>query len=111
MSPEDSRRARVIRSIAEEQHITPQEAAQRLLEEAIDAKTQPSPAEQMWGAFSGDEDAAMLDEIVIEAYALRLANPSRDSGFNPCKKPFSIQVSPALLLNLPVSNYCGITNK
>ena len=54
-------------TIAEQQHITPQEAAQRLLEEAIEAQTQATPAARTWAAISGKEDAAMLDDIVAEA--------------------------------------------
>ena len=58
---EDSRQAQVIKTIAEQQHITPQEAAQRIWEEAIQARTQPTPAEELLGAFSSPEDREAVD--------------------------------------------------
>lgn len=61
---EDSRQARVIQTIAERQHITPQEVAQRLLEEAIEAQTHPTPAEELLGAFSGPEDRKAVDDAM-----------------------------------------------
>ena len=77
---EDSRQAEVLQTMARQQHITPEEVAQQLLEQAIEAKIQPSPTEQMWGAFSSDEDSAITDEAMKHVTALRQTDHLRDFG-------------------------------
>jgi len=61
------------------ENVTPEQAVTRILSEAAERQGK-SPAEEMWGAFSSDEDVAMLDEIVAEAYKLRMASQPRDFG-------------------------------
>ncbi len=80
--PENTPRWKAVQQVAAEQHITPEQAAERIFDEATRAKLlgKKTPAQEMWGAFSGPEDVAMLDEIVTEAYALRLADQPRDFG-------------------------------
>lgn len=77
---ENSLQAKVLQSLAAERHISPEEVAQQLLEEAISARTQSTPAQQMVGAFSSVEESSMLEEIVAEAYELRSASQPRDFG-------------------------------
>ena len=78
--PDDSREARAIEQVAKTEHITQEQAARRLLSEGAKLHGKKTPAQEMWGAFSNREDAAMLDDIVAEAYALRLADQPRDFG-------------------------------
>jgi hypothetical protein len=77
---EDSREAQVILQVANDEHITRDEAAERLLFEGVRSHGKPTPSQEMWGALSGDQDVALLDEIVSEAYALRIADQPRDFG-------------------------------
>lgn len=77
---ENSQQAQVIQDLAAEQHITPEEAAQRVFNEGLNLHTKPTPIQQTWGALSSPAEIAMLDDIVAEAYEQRLANPPRDFG-------------------------------
>ena len=76
--PDDSQEAQVILRVATTEHLTREQAARRLLAEGAKLHGKKTPAQEMWGAFSSPEDTAMLDEIVTEAYALRLADQPRD---------------------------------
>lgn len=74
--PEDSPEAKMIYLVANQSKITPEAAAAQLIAEgAIHHRT---PAQLMLGAMSSDEDAAILDEIVKEAYENRLKYQPRD---------------------------------
>ena len=66
---------------AQAEHITADEAIVRLIQVGLREKSTPSPAEQMWGAFSSPEDVAMLDDIVQEAYERRQIDQPRDFGY------------------------------
>lgn len=68
---ENSPRAKLLELLAVQSGSTPEEVAQLLLEEAIDARIKNAPASQMWGACGDRDDADLLDEIVTEAYELR----------------------------------------
>ncbi|HWD40219.1 MAG TPA: hypothetical protein VG944_15330 [Fimbriimonas sp.] len=76
--PEDSAAAKVVMRMAESEHISADQAAVQLLSEAAKLRGQKSPGEQMWGAFPDEEDEKMLDDIVAEAYVLRLSDQVRD---------------------------------
>lgn len=78
--PDNSQEAQVIQRVATNGHITREQAARQLLAEGAKLHGKKTPAQEMWGAFSSPEDAAMLDDIVTEAYALRLADQPRDFG-------------------------------
>ena len=78
--PGNSREAQVIQQVAKTEHITQEQAARRLLADGAMLHGKKTPEQEMWGAFSSREDAAMLDDIVAEAYSLRLADQPRDFG-------------------------------
>lgn len=60
------------------EQVSPEEAVLRALRQV--PLPQPSPADEMWGAFASSEDANLLDDIEAEAYARRLADQPRDLG-------------------------------
>jgi hypothetical protein len=68
---ENSPRAKLIELLAVQSGSTPEEMAQSLLDEAIDARLKKAPASQMWGACAEPAEATLLDEIVAEAYEIR----------------------------------------
>jgi hypothetical protein len=78
--PEDSKEAQAIHQVALAEHVTPEQAAKILLAEGAKLRGAKTPAEEFIGAFSSPEDAALLDEIVAEAYAMRRASEPRDFG-------------------------------
>lgn len=78
--PENSLEAQVIRQVADAERVTQEQAAKILLIEGAKFHGKKTPAQEMWGAFSSPEEVAMLDDIVTEAYALRLADQPRDLG-------------------------------
>jgi hypothetical protein len=58
--------------------VTPEEAVRRLLRGSLPrAKT---PAEELIGLFSRDEDAALIDEAMETARASRRIDAARDFG-------------------------------
>jgi len=60
---EDSARWRAVRQVAETEHISPEQAAERLLDEAVEAHLsgKKTPAQELIGAFSSPEDVAAID--------------------------------------------------
>ena len=76
--PDHSPAGQAVQRLVSDEHVTPEQAVTRILNEAARQHGKKTPAQEMWGAFSSPEDAAMLEEIVTEAYALRLADQPRD---------------------------------
>jgi hypothetical protein len=76
----NSEEAQAIQQVADAENVTQEQAARILLVEGAKFHGRKTPAQEMWGAFSSPEDIAMLDDIVTEAYALRLADQPRDLG-------------------------------
>ncbi len=75
---DDSPEGRVLEAIVNRDQITPEEAIRRVLREMdVSAVT---PAEQMWGAFSSPEDAAVLDQAMKVASERRQYDEPRDLG-------------------------------
>jgi hypothetical protein len=64
--------------LAEQHHITPEQAAERLLKEAARFHLEPSPADQLIGAFSSPEDRQLIDEAMAFAQRNREIDLKRD---------------------------------
>ena len=80
--PEESQRGQSIQRIVTEQHLTPEEALMRIVDEGLRAALNGNrtPAEEMWGAFSSDEDSAITDEAMKYVHAMRQTDRLRDFG-------------------------------
>lgn len=72
--PDNSDQGQAIQRMADEQHITPEEAAARLLEEAARLHLHRSPAAQLMGAFSSEEDHELLEDAMSFAKRNRQAD-------------------------------------
>jgi hypothetical protein len=68
---------RVIEQVIQAQHLSPEEAVRNVLRQ----RANKTPAEAMLGAFSSQEDAALMDEVMELADARRRADQPRDFGF------------------------------
>ena len=84
---EDSRRGHIIRKIAEQQHATPEQVVEQVIDAGIDAHTRrlndlasKNPAEMLLGLFSRPEDAALMDDVTAIAYRGRHTASTRDIG-------------------------------
>lgn len=71
--PEESPRGMSIQMLVAEQHITPEQALERVIDAGLRAtpKGKKTPAEELIGAFSSPEDRAILDEAMVSAKAIR----------------------------------------
>jgi len=81
---ENSLEAHVIQKVAEDSHISPEQAAQRLFEEAVRAhlEGEKTPAQNLIGAFSSEEGVAAIDEAMAVIHAQRPDyDRVRDLGF------------------------------
>ena len=80
--PENTPRWKAVQQVAAEQHITPEQAAERIFDEATRAKLlgKKTPAQEMLGAFSSPEDVALMDEVMEIVHARRAADVPRDFG-------------------------------
>jgi hypothetical protein len=80
--PENSQRGQAIQMIVAEQHITPEEALGKIVDDGLRATLngKKTPAEEMWGAFSSDEDSAITDEAMKYVHAMRQTDRLRDFG-------------------------------
>ena len=78
--PEDSRRARAVQKRAAEQHLSPDQAAEQIFDEAVNSIERLSPGEEMWGAFGAPEDASILDEAMSHVRESRASDRLRDPG-------------------------------
>ena len=69
--PENSEHGQIIQAMAEQQHITPQQAAERLLKEGAKSHLEPTTKRNFIkegrGMFKDPEDARILDEAVAIA--------------------------------------------
>jgi hypothetical protein len=74
--PDNSLAALAVQRIVSQEHVTPEQAATRILSEA--AKT--TPALRMIGLFADDEDAAVLDEAMLLVEEGRQTQTTRDIG-------------------------------
>ena len=85
---EDTQRGRAIQRFVEEQHVTPEQAVEQLIEAGIQARAQlienspngKTPAEMLLGLFSNPEDAALMDEVIAIAYEGRGETSTRSIG-------------------------------
>jgi len=75
----ESPEGKIIETIASRDNVSPEAAVMHLLREMVNRKD--TPAEQMWGAFSSPEDAALIEDVAREAYERRLLDQPRDFGF------------------------------
>ncbi|HWD38027.1 MAG TPA: hypothetical protein VG944_04210 [Fimbriimonas sp.] len=75
---EDSPEARTIQLVAKTEHISNEQAAGRLLAEAVKYRSDKTPAEGMLGAFSSEEDVALMGEVMEIVHARRAADSSWD---------------------------------
>jgi len=73
----DSPEGHILEDIVKRDHVSHEEAVLKVLRE----KSGLSPGQQMLGAFSSADDAAMFNEIVHEAYDRRMLDQPRDYGF------------------------------
>ncbi|MGO8672125.1 MAG: hypothetical protein ACLQVD_12255 [Capsulimonadaceae bacterium] len=85
---EDSHRGRVIRMMADAQHVTPDEVVEQIIDAGIQGHIQPAPqstngkgpAHTLLGLFSSPEDSALMDEVTTIEYEGRRAATTRDIG-------------------------------
>lgn len=75
--PENSPAALVIQRVSADEEITLEQAVTRILTEAASRK---SPAEEMWGAFSSDEDSALMDDVITLVRESRATETTRNIG-------------------------------
>ena len=75
--PENSPAGQVIQRLSQSAHITPEQAVTQILAEVAARKT---PAEEMWGAFSSDEDSALMDGVLELVQEGRRTPTTRDIG-------------------------------
>src|ERR1700678_2657645 len=78
--PESSPAGQVVQRVAVAENITLEQAVTRILTDVAKQQGKKTPAQEVWGAFSSPEKVDMLDDIVTEAYALRLARQPRNFG-------------------------------
>ena len=76
--PDNSPEGRVVAALVERDHVSPEEAVRRVLRDV--AAPTKTPAEMMWGAFSSDEDSAIIDHAMTHVRALRETDQLRDFG-------------------------------
>ncbi|HEY3781862.1 MAG TPA: hypothetical protein VGL56_12320 [Fimbriimonadaceae bacterium] len=79
---DNSREVQVIQQVAKAEHITPEQAASRLLMEGAKLHGDKTPGREMLGAFSSPEDTAILDKAMESIRAHRDDfDTMRDFGF------------------------------
>jgi len=78
--PEPSPAADAISRLAADNHITPAEAAVKLLDEVAKLHDKPLPGEELIGLFSSPEDSALIDEAMAMAQERRKLDEPRDFG-------------------------------
>lgn len=76
---DDSPEAHVVEAIISRDHVSAEEAIRRALRQL--GAEERTPAEKMLGAFSSDEDSAVMDEAMKHVRALRETDRLRDLGF------------------------------
>jgi chromosomal replication initiation ATPase DnaA len=78
--PDPSETLQVVQQLAAMEHITPDQAATQLLIEGAKRQSRKTPALEMLGAFSSDEDSAITDEAMEHVQAMRGNTHLRDFG-------------------------------
>lgn len=79
---DNSPAAHAVQNVAASHHITPEEAAMRLLTEAARTYGKKTPADELIGAFSSTEDSAIIDAAMASAKAHRAEfDRVREFGF------------------------------
>jgi hypothetical protein len=76
--PENSPAAHVVQQIAAAEHISPEQAATRLLTEAAKLHGKKTPAQELIGAFSSPEDRALMDDAMGFAKKMREIDAQRN---------------------------------
>lgn len=79
--PDNSPAAQVVQRVVASEHITPEQAVTRILTEAARQQGKKTPAEELIGAFSSPEDAAIIDAAMEHVRELRKTDQLRDFGF------------------------------
>ncbi len=77
--PENSPAGQAVRRVVVTENLTPEQAVRRILTDAAKGQAK-TPAEEMWGAFSSDEDSAITDEAMKHVRAMRQTDRLRDFG-------------------------------
>ena len=78
--PEDSPIGQVVQHMVSTEHLTPVQAVTRMLTEAATQPIKKSPALEMLGAFSSDDDSAITDEAMKHVHEMRTSTRLRDFG-------------------------------
>jgi hypothetical protein len=73
---QDTPEGRVIDQVVQTQNVSPDEAVRSVLRQ----RAGKTPAEAMLGAFSSDEDVALIDEVMALARDRRKNDGPRDFG-------------------------------
>lgn len=76
--PDDSPEAKMIYLLAQQSNISPEAAAAQLIAEGAIHHRSPVNAENITAVRPSEEEAAILDEVVREAYENRLVYQTRD---------------------------------
>lgn len=76
--PDHSPAAQAIQRVSVMAHISPEQAAAQLLDEAAKRHDEKTPAEELIGAFSSDEDSAVIDAAMKHVQELRQGDRLRD---------------------------------
>jgi len=75
--PDNSPAGQAVQRIVSTEHLTPEQAVTRMLTEAARRHGKKTPAEELIGAFSSLEDAAMIDDTMESARRLRAIDAQR----------------------------------
>ena len=78
--PENSPVGQVVQRMVSVEHVTPEQAVNRLLNAGVNQPAKKSPALEMLGAFSSDEDSAITDEAMEHVRTMRQTTQLRDFG-------------------------------
>jgi hypothetical protein len=75
--PDDSPAGKVVQRMVSADHVTPEQAVTRILNDAATLQGAKTPAQELIGAFSSPEDVAMIDEGMETAKRLRSIDAQR----------------------------------
>lgn len=78
--PDQNPAVHAVQLLATTEQITPEEAATRLIIAGAKLHGKKTPAEEMLGAFSSDEDSAITDQAMKHVRAMRQSDRLRDFG-------------------------------
>jgi hypothetical protein len=60
--PENSPAGQAVQRLVADEHVTPEQAVRRILNEAVGQQSQKTQAQGFWGAFTSQEDVVVHDE-------------------------------------------------